>query len=574
MKAYFHVTRIALLCGYVIISMVVSGGGCSELNRSSRSLIERDKDDYLGKLGKIYATKIRPIEQVYSFDTFNSPCLTKAEIECKPIILLLGQYSTGKTSFIRYLLQKEYPGTHIGPEPTTDRFVAVMSGASDRIIPGNAASSQSDKPFRGLEKFGNAFLTKFQISETDSPLLEKVTFIDTPGVLSGEKQRIGRSYDFVNVCEWFAERADMILLIFDAYKLDISDEFKRVMGTLRGHDDKIRVVLNKSSIINSQQLMRVYGALMWSLGKVIQTPEVIRVYIGSFVERETQFSIGEQTNMPEFNNELIRAEHKDLITDILQLPKNALIRKINAVVRRTRQARVHAYIMGYLKSEMPSLFGRSAKQNSLTNNLAEIFEKIQRVNNLAAGDFPEIDKFRQTLRLINLNSYPKLSSRQLNLIEETLNNDLPSLLQIIPSPLRPFKIQPKNPFVSDIPHDDSSIWLRSSINFSDYHDLFFSFLSSEETVVPKISGVALKDFFLESGLSIDELSEIWKLADMDRDGYLGKEEFCLAMHFIKACIMGFELPLEVPQSLLPSPSNQQSHGNVIVMSNFTKPLLY
>lgn len=26
--------------------------------------------------------------------------------------------------------------------------------------------------------------------------------------------------------------------------------------------------------------MRVYGALMWSLGKVLNTPEVVRVYIG------------------------------------------------------------------------------------------------------------------------------------------------------------------------------------------------------------------------------------------------------------------------------------------------------
>lgn len=26
--------------------------------------------------------------------------------------------------------------------------------------------------------------------------------------------------------------------------------------------------------------MRVYGALMWSLGKVLNTPEVMRVYIG------------------------------------------------------------------------------------------------------------------------------------------------------------------------------------------------------------------------------------------------------------------------------------------------------
>lgn len=65
-------------------------------------------------------------------------------------------------------------------------------------------------------------------------------------MLSGEKQRVSRGYDFVNVCHWFAERADLILLLFDAHKLDISDEFKAVIERLKGQDDKIRVILNKA----------------------------------------------------------------------------------------------------------------------------------------------------------------------------------------------------------------------------------------------------------------------------------------------------------------------------------------
>ena len=211
---------------------------------------------------------VQPLEEAYNFGEFYSPMLKASDFDAKPMVLLLGQYSVGKTSFIRYIIGKDFPGARIGPEPTTDRFNAVMWGAEDRIVPGNALAVDQDMPFSSLTRFGTEFLNKFQASLCNSPVLEKLFFIDSPGVLSGEKQKLGRSYDFVKVTEWFASRADMILLLFDAHKLDISDEFQSTIKACKGQDDKIRVVLNKADKVTSQQLMRVYGAMMWSLGKV------------------------------------------------------------------------------------------------------------------------------------------------------------------------------------------------------------------------------------------------------------------------------------------------------------------
>ncbi|XP_072148034.1 uncharacterized protein [Setaria viridis] len=51
---------------------------------------------------------------------------TSCDFDAKPMVMLLGQYSTGKTTFIKHLLKTSYPGAHVGPEPTTDKFVVVM----------------------------------------------------------------------------------------------------------------------------------------------------------------------------------------------------------------------------------------------------------------------------------------------------------------------------------------------------------------------------------------------------------------------------------------------------------------
>ncbi|XVF75253.1 hypothetical protein PTKIN_Ptkin13bG0172800 [Pterospermum kingtungense] len=380
-------------------------------------------------LKRLYIEKLKPLEVAYQFNDFVSPLLTNSDFDAKPMVMLLGQYSTGKTTFIKHLLQCDYPGAHIGPEPTTDRFVVVMSGPDERSIPGNTIAVQADLPFRGLTSFGGAFLSKFECSQMPHPLLDQITFVDTPGVLSGEKQRTQRSYDFTGVISWFAAKCDLILLLFDPHKLDISDEFKRVISSLHGNDDKIRVVLNKAHQVDTQQLMRVYGALMWSLGKVLNTPEVVRVYIGSFNDKFNN----EAANDP-LGQDLFEKEQDDLLKDLIDIPRKACDRRINEFVKRARAAKIHAYIISHLKKEMPSMMGKAKAQQRLIDNLEEEFGKVQREFHLPAGDFPSVEHYREVLSSYSFDKFEKLKPKMIQAVDDMLGYEIPELLKNFRNP--------------------------------------------------------------------------------------------------------------------------------------------
>ena len=84
----------------------------------------------INSLNKLYQSKVVHIERLCNFNGFyeswiGSEC-AEQEFSMKPTIFVCGAYSTGKTTFIRNLIGKDFLDIHIGPEPTTDRFNIVL----------------------------------------------------------------------------------------------------------------------------------------------------------------------------------------------------------------------------------------------------------------------------------------------------------------------------------------------------------------------------------------------------------------------------------------------------------------
>lgn len=159
---------------------------------------------------------------------------------------------------------------------------------------------------------------------------------------------------------------------------------------------------------------------MWSLGKVVKTPEVTRVYIGSFWDRPYQ---------REDTAKLFDAERADLLRDLKTLPRNAAIRKANELVKRARMVKVHAHLINHLRSKMPSLWGKEKKQKELLDNLLDHFREVQKATQLPPSDFPNLHRFKERCSSMELHKFPKLNPKHIAAMDEVLSRQVPHLLE-------------------------------------------------------------------------------------------------------------------------------------------------
>jgi len=286
--------------------------------------------------------------------------------------------------------------------------------------------------------------------------------------------------------------------------------------------------------------------LMWSLGKVIKTPEVLRVYIGSFWDQPYQHTE---------NAELFEAEERDLLADLRSLPRNSAVRKINELVKRARMLKVHVIILDHLRNQF-GWFGKDKTQEKLLTGLLEEFKKIQTKYSLPMGDFPHVGKFREKLKEFPINKFPKLEQKLLDNMDQVLSVDIPKLMKLLPTADDKTDDYEaggvvSNPFIVDPSKVDvGGSWAIDGPRKKQYDNTFFSL---EGLINGKLPGGKARDVLLASRLGPDVLRQIWDLSDLDTDGNLDADEFAVAMFLIDSLNSGIiqTLPASLPPAVVP-----------------------
>lgn len=108
---------------------------------------------------------------------------TLPEIPCLPAFVAVGLFPRDDC------VPTNLVPTCAGAEPTTSEFTVLMHGPKLKTIEGIVMAADSTRSFSPLEKFGQNFLEKLIGIEVPHKLLERVTFVDTPGIIENRKQQ-------------------------------------------------------------------------------------------------------------------------------------------------------------------------------------------------------------------------------------------------------------------------------------------------------------------------------------------------------------------------------------------------
>ncbi|GBL82321.1 Sarcalumenin [Araneus ventricosus] len=379
--------------------------GIDEIGTSLEKEEEKMAQSVFRDIKKIETTHIKPVELLYKYPDSTTRVLGDAEIFSKPMLLFLGPWGAGKTSIINYLLGLERTPSSLktGSTGITDvDFTLLTYGAQRRIVSGTELAA--DWKYAGVQKFGQGFLDHFRSIHIPHPLLQKVTIVDTPGIVENRKNA-ERGYSLNAAFQWFIDRADAVYVVLDPSKVDIGGELGSVIEQLQGQN--VRFLLNKADSIRRSDLMRVVGQLFWNLSPLLGGAEAPLIYAVSLTSHPYH---------PSAPAKFLADQEKNFLYDMKSTLDKRVENKIlyarkHAVRVRNHAKMVDCYLASYYRHK--SIFSNKRNVAKLiTENPREynIYDGLTSMTNVSRSDVPNPLAYKEFFKIHPLYDFKPLAS--------------------------------------------------------------------------------------------------------------------------------------------------------------------
>jgi len=237
-----------------------------------------DRETYIDTLRSELVDMVKDNLSPVAMDYGYSEAPLEANIKWRPLVLVIGNYSSGKSTLINDFLGGNIQTT--GQAPTDDSFTVITY--DDTVSDSNQVRTTEERdgkflmndpdyPFETLKKYGQRFAAHFRLKKVNSPFLKNLAIIDTPGMHDSISEQ-DRGYNYQHVIGDLAEIADLILVLFDPHKAGtVQEAHKSLKETLpvKTFEDRILFVLNRIDECETlMDLLRVYGTLCWNLSQM------------------------------------------------------------------------------------------------------------------------------------------------------------------------------------------------------------------------------------------------------------------------------------------------------------------
>lgn len=380
-----------------------------------------------GQMKYYYEKGMLPMEKRHRFQEYNAN-MSDPHFDAQPIVMMLGQHSAGKTSFLRYMLGQSYDTLRVGACSTTKKFriVTFNHRKSEDTTPGQNLAHE----FPQLKTLDPTCLDQLECVRLHNESLKDLVFIDTPG-FTFDNYTAGSPLR--KMLEWFLPRAGRILIFFDVVKLDVPSALGEILGgACNSHQpgdllQKMHVVVNKAEEESANALFTTINEFYFKLGQVIgkQDPSPA-LHVGSFWCGTKE----KPRKLDHHLSESFRDSENQLIDSLSSLPKDKEQDLLRELIKRAQRIKAHAYFLDALRDRTSGWF-RGSDSNTVLGQLPEVLQALVKDDNkkLHESYFPNLIEMKELLEEseVPFSKFECVDKIAMARLQKLLDEDFPAL---------------------------------------------------------------------------------------------------------------------------------------------------